>query len=224
MSKVFTKKMISISLLFLIASQAFAEQQSDLDKADAALSAVQSSLQQLYSSGAISFKAPEDETAFVKAMMQLQTAATAVANAKKSDASSAKLDGVLEEARFVQKIVAAYLGNNEIFGYHLKRGQIAVRIDAAGVYEKLGRRLPFLSGAVGGHIRVNPGEQIVTQFNSLKTEFYGLLVEAAHLDSTDSRIKSLAKWGNDTKVIYPGETFGNEIITDNQLRDLGLSN
>jgi hypothetical protein len=69
---------------------------------------------------------------------------------------------------------------------------------------------------------IHPGEEIVTQFNSLKTEFYGLLIEAAHLNKSDSRIAALAKWGNDTQVIYPGETFGIEIITTQQLRDLDL--
>ncbi|MEN9722754.1 MAG: hypothetical protein RJB38_740 [Pseudomonadota bacterium] len=221
----FIKKMISVPLLVLVASQAFAQPQSDLEKADAALSTAQSSLQQLYDGGSISFKASEHETAFVKAMMQMQTAATAIANAKKSDASSAKIDGILEEARFVQKILAAYLGNKEFHGYVLKRGQFAVQIDAAGVYQQIARRLPFLGGvAVGGQLRVNPGEQIVTQFNSLKTEFYGLLVEAARLNPADSRIKSLAKWGNETDVIYPGQTFGEEIISTRQLWDLNLAN
>ena len=71
---------------------------------------------------------------------------------------------------------------------------------------------------MGGRIEINPGEAIVTQFNSLKTEFYGLLVEASHLDKKDKRWKALAEWGNGTKVIYPGGSkFGEEIITTEQM-------
>lgn len=120
-------------------------------------------------------------------------------------------------------MLASYLGNKEFFGYRLKRGPISIVIDSRTSLERILDRLPFLGRTrIGGTITIHPGEEIVTQFNSLKAEFYGLLVEAAHLDTRDSRIKQLAKWGNETEIIYPGQSFGVEIITTKQLRDLDL--
>lgn len=219
-------KLIFVAIILSMSALTIYADQSEVDKTEAALSGAQTALQQLYDDGSIVFKMPGNETTFVKAMMQLQAAATAIANFKQTDETAAKLDGILEEARTVQKILAAYLGEKNFFNsYYLKKGKIDLRVDATAVYEQIIKKLPFLGNiSIGGSIHLDPGKQIVSQFNALKTEFYGLLVEAAHFDATDSRIKSLAKWGNGIKVIYPGErdSFGEEIITTQQIWELHL--
>lgn len=59
------------------------------------------------------------------------------------------------------------------------------------------------------------------KFNALKAQYYTLLSKAAAIDHNDPRLIALAKWGNKTKVIYPGESkFGEPIISDRDYRDL----
>jgi len=180
-------------------------------------------LQEMFDNKEVQFKDAAAQTTYLQTILELNKARKFITKLKQSLDGTAKIDRVIEKARLIQNVLASYLGTKEMFGYHLKKGPITFEAGASGFFEEIIKKLPFLGGVrAGGRITVNPGEEIITQFNSLKTEFYGLLVEAAHIDKTDSRLKNMAKWGSDTKVIYPGEAFGEKIITTEQMWSLDI--
>ncbi|OGQ13663.1 MAG: hypothetical protein A3B70_05645 [Deltaproteobacteria bacterium RIFCSPHIGHO2_02_FULL_40_11] len=215
------KKFILCLSILLVTPLALAQPslQDDAQQAEALVSSVSETLESLQANDAIVFNSDADELQYTKAMMNAQKALRLISKVKEGLSSTNKIDLVMADARAIQTILGSYLGKETMFGYKLKNGPISVNIEGEGVFERIVRKLPFL-GRVGGTITINPGEEIVTQFNSLKTEFYGLLVEASHLDKKDRRWQALAEWGNNTKVIYPGESFGKEIITWEQKIEL----
>lgn len=140
------------------------------------------------------------------------------------DDAAAKLDAILARAALLQRAAASYLGEKDIFGHDLKKEPIEFEIGADLAYEQVVKKLPFLRGAVNGRVRINPGQQIVTQFNALKAEFYTTLLEAAAISSTDKRLKGIAEWGKDTKFRYPNasRTSTEGILTVQQYWSLEL--
>ena len=213
------KKILLTLSIVLITPLALAQSslQSDAQEAETFVSSISETLESLQANNAIVFNSDADELQYTRAMMNAQKALRLISKVREGVSSSNKIDQVTADARAIQAILGSYLGKQNMFGYELKKGPISVTIEGEGVFERIVRKLPFI-GRVGGRIEINPGEAIVTQFNSLKTEFYGLLVEASHLDKKDKRWKALAEWGNGTKVIYPGGSkFGEEIITTEQM-------
>lgn len=220
--KTFFKKITFCSLIYFALFSVEAIASSDLEEAEKNVDRALVSFERLHGEKSVLFRSKVEETDYILAMENLRFALQSIEKAKNASPSQ-KLDQFIEEARFLQKVLASYLGNKEFFGYRLKKGPVSIVIDSRISLERILDKLPFLGRTrIGGTITIHPGEEVVTQFNSLKAEFYGLLVEAAHLDKKDSRIKQLAKWGNETKVIYPDESFGVEIITTQQLWDLDL--
>jgi len=219
-------QILTVTLLTLVSNFAYGQNEpTDLDLARDAVGNARSTIQQLYGAGLIVFKQSQDELAFVKAMAQLQTVEEKLSLSKQEQITNEKVDAVLEEARFVQKALGSYLGEKQFFGYLLKHGKISIQIEADGVYERIVRRIPFLAKyRVGGEVQINENDQeIISGFNALKTEFYGLLVEAAHLNPADGRIRNLANWGTETKVAYGKDDFyAVEILTYSQVWDLNL--
>lgn len=215
-------KILLTSLVAMaISASAIADINLDAQQAKGKLDSAVSTLQQMYDDKVLKFSG-NAETDFLKAMMLLQNVVTLTTRIEAESKNTEKLDALVQEALMLQKILSAYFGVKEFSGYRLKQGAVAIEIDASGVFEKLSKRHPFLGVYGGGNIRFNPGEEIVTQFNALKTEFYGVLVQAAYYSKTDSRIKILAEWANNTKVIYPRETFGEAIMSTTEKWSLNL--
>lgn len=114
------------------------------------------------------------------------------------------LDEAIAQARVLHKLLGSYLaGKEEMGGYHLRQEPYEFEIAVDADTDRVLAKFPFLRGAARGRVRIG-GQEVVTQFNSLKAEFYGTLLEAAHHDKKDSRLQGLAQWGRDTEVIYPG--------------------
>lgn len=118
---------------------------------------------------------------------------------------------LLDQALFLQKLIGAYLGEADFAGtVHLRRGTVEIAVEGGAAYEALRRKFPFLGVAVGGVVRINTGAQLVSQFNALKAEFYGTLLNAAGQakdKGVQDTVLGLAEWGRDTKVIYPGQDW-----------------
>ncbi|MBI4386624.1 MAG: hypothetical protein HY551_04520 [Elusimicrobia bacterium] len=191
----------------------------ELELAKAKLQSIVSILEERLKDESLSAEQRGDITA---SLVQAKGALRNVERVLAQSNSKAELDQRIAEARALFAILGAYLGEKETSGYRLKRGAISIQVGGDVAYEKLVKKFPFLGGAAGGQVRINPGEQIVTQFNSIKTEFYGVLLEAAHLDNTDNRLKGLAEWGHDTRVIYPSASFGESIIETTAYWNLNL--
>lgn len=161
-------------------------------------------------------------------LQETQAALDAVnqALASMTDGSSAKAQEAIDEALVLQRLLGSYLGTADFSSTnHLRQGPIEVQIGADVAYEALRRRLPFLGGAVGGSIRINPGAALVSQFNALKAEYYGSLLKATSLVTAEKQkqlLRSLTKWGHETRVIYPGQTWmqAEDIISWKQHNDL----
>ena len=63
----------------------------------------------------------------------------------------------------------------------------------------------------------------VSEFRQRQSRFFNTLLTAARLDQKDSRLRALAQWGQETKVIIPGESaFGEPILSRSQRDDLSL--
>lgn len=140
------------------------------------------------------------------------------------DDAAAKLDAILARAALLQRAAASYLGEKDIFGYDLKKEPIEFEIGADVAYQEVIRKLPFLRGAVNGRVRINPGQQIVTQFNALKAELFTTLLEAAAISNSDKRLKGIAAWAKDTRFRYPNasSTSTEGILTPQQYWSLEL--
>lgn len=204
--------------LFIISSLGFAG-----DGPSNNLLELVSKLERLRMESMITFSQPADEIVYLDTLSQMRKVIEEVSQLENKASSEMKLDRTVKEAMAVQRLLSAYLGEKEFHGYKFNKGPISVNIDVIGntVAAELSKRLKFLS--VGnGRVRVNSTAQKVAQFNALKSEFATLLAYGAQLNNKDKRIKAMAEWGQDTDVIYPGETFGEEIITYSQLRDLKL--
>lgn len=138
-----------------------------------------------------------------------------------------KVERAIAEAKFLNRMLATYLGSKEFHGYELRKQAFELEVGADAIYAEISRRVPFLRGAVRGRVRINPGAEMVTQFNTLKTEYYAALLEAKQAlvnvgkaPSSDARYKGFVSWGAETKVIYPGQTFGKEILDWDQQGNL----
>lgn len=151
---------------------------------------------------------------------QVQAALDAVSNAlggggEADKAKQARLEQALSEAKFLNKMLASYLGENDFaWTVHFKREAFEFEVGGDAVYEAILKRLPFLGGAVHGRFRVNPGAEMISQFNAAKAEYYTTLLEAAQAlkdlgksPFSDMRLKGMAAWGKDTNVIYPGKNW-----------------
>ena len=177
---------------------------STLDLASKDLRAAQEGLDLLISSGAITYSSPLAEATFKKIMNQLRTVAKHVEFARRAGnacppqtgpiqtgpVQGQSIDWIIQDARAVQNMMMAQLGEKVFQGYILK---------------------------------ARPDVDVVTVFNQMKVQFYGLLVDAARLDRSDQRVKSLANWGKQTEVVYPGATFGAKIISYEEYNSLNLS-
>lgn len=151
-----------------------------------------------------------------KAQASLDAVSRALAAAERDAAQGgrqAKVDQALAEAKYLNKLLALYLGQPDFAGtVHMKRQAFELEVGADAVYAEVRKRVPFLGGAVGGRIRVNPGAGMLSQFNALKAEYYTTLLEASQAIKAaggkpfaDARLKGMADWGRDTKVIAPGQ-------------------
>lgn len=218
-------KKLLCAFLVILSTAVMADPAADLQMASQKINSAGTTLQNLYDQQGISFANQAAETQFVKSIMELQAGAKLVDKVQADTNVGNKLEGIVEETIVVQKIISAYFGPKEFFGYALKKGAVTFTVEAgaSAAFERLGNRFPFIRGGATGSVVINPGQQIITQFNALKVEYYGLLVKAAHLSKTDSRVKNLANWGHDTKVIYPNDNFGTELITTQELWGLELS-
>ena len=199
---------------------------SDAEKVAKAINSARSILQQLYDNKQVTFKNAEDETGYVKAIMSLQTASSSVMQLSNSAIKNKKMDDVIEEARMTQKLLSGFFAQKGFHGYELKQGDIDIEVGAEGIFNRLVKKslgnILGLNVFAGGRVRLSNSENIITQFNSIKTAFYGLLVEAANINPADSRLKALAEWGKDTEVVYPGESFGEKIIKVTEVWNLNL--
>jgi hypothetical protein len=135
------------------------------------------------------------------------------------------LDRLVQQAQFLQKVLAAYLDEpSGKLGRTLKAAPPAVvRAEDFAAYEDLQKKLPFLHPA-GEQVTIEQEGRVSEQFDSLRSEFYGKLLEAAKIDGTDSRLKGLAGWAQTTELELPGER-GREraaILTSEQLDNLQL--
>lgn len=143
-----------------------------------------------------------------------------------TDGRSAQVQQAIDEALLLQKVLGSYLGEADFSNtVHLRRQPFEIQVGGDIVYEAISRRLPFLGGAAGGRVRINPGAAMVSQFNSLKAEYYGSLLKASSLASEPRHkqiLRSLTKWGHEQRVIYPGQGWmqAQEIISWKQHNDL----
>jgi hypothetical protein len=136
----------------------------------------------------------------------------------------------MAEARILNKMLASYLGTPG-FGdtIRMKEQPFELEVNADAIYAGVLKKLPFLGGAVQGHVRINPGAEMVSQFNSLKAEYYMTLLEAAQIlknsgknPMNDMRFKGMVDWGHDTRVIAHGNGWmrAGEILTSDQYDNL----
>jgi hypothetical protein len=147
-----------------------------------------------------------------------------------SNAQDAKLDTIMAEAKILNKLLASYLGMPDFAGtFHMKEQPFELEIKADAIYAGVLKKLPFLGGAIQGHVRINPGAEMVSQFNSLKAEYYMTLLDAAQVlknagkdPMDDRRLKGMAEWGRNMKVIAPGNGWmgATEILTWDQYNSL----
>lgn len=143
---------------------------------------------------------------------------------------NAKLDQTLAEAKFLNKALSSYLGTPDFAGtIHMKTTPFELEVSGEALYEAVRKKLPFLAGAVHGRLRINPGAEMLAQFNALKAEYYTTLLEAAQAVKNDGRnpmddlrLKGMAEWGRDTKVIAPGQGWQQavEVLTFKQFNSL----
>jgi len=143
---------------------------------------------------------------------------------------NAKLDQTLAEAKFLNKAMSSYLGAPDFAGtIHMKTAPFELEISGEALYDAVRKKLPFLAGAVQGRLRINPGADMLAQFNALKAEYYTTLLEAAQAVKNDGRspmddlrLKGMAEWGRDTKVIAPGQGWQQavEVLTFKQFNSL----
>lgn len=155
---------------------------------------------------------PEQELALYKALASARAALAGLERAAAGSDRQAKLDRTLAEARAVQKVMSAFFAEKGTFGYAFKRSAFDIALSGDVVLEEVIRRLPLRGVRVGGSVRIDPRQDLLGQFNALKAEYYGLLLEASRVDKSDRGLLGLAEWGRSTKVVYPGETFGTEIL------------
>ena len=147
-----------------------------------------------------------------------------------SNTDTAKLDQIMAEAKILNKLLASYLGTPDFAGtFHMKEQPFELEIKADAIYAGVLKKLPFLGGAIQGHVRINPGAEMVSQFNSLKAEYYMTLLDAAQVlknagkdPMDDRRLKGMAEWGRNMKVIAPGTGWmgATEILTWDQYNSL----
>lgn len=204
----------------LFAQKETAEQMALATKAQ--VSEALETLEELSDEERISFKDAFSESSFLKTLRKLDKAISALDTLAETVTLKNEIDVFVKEARFVQKILSGFLGAKEFHGYKLREDSISIVINSDIIIEEVLGRLDFIDIGVGGRVSVRTGGDAVSRFNRLKTEYYSLLVEAAAIDPSDTRVKALAKWGHDTDVIYPGETFGDAIIETRQMWDLNL--
>ncbi len=143
---------------------------------------------------------------------------------------NAKLDQILAEAKFLNKMMSTYLGAPDFAGtIHMKTAPFELEISGDALYAAVRKKLPFLAGAVQGRLRINPGAEMLAQFNALKAEYYTTLLDAAQAVKNDGknpmddiRLKGMAEWGRDTKVIAPGQGWQQavEVLTFKQYNSL----
>lgn len=124
----------------------------------------------------------------------------------------AKLDALMSQAAFLNKVMSAYLGTPGTFSdtWKLRDEDFDLEVGGDAIYELIVKRIPFLGGAVRGRIRIRSGEQMVSQFNSLKSEYYTVLLDASQTlrdmgkkPAADKRLIGLTSWGYKTGVVYP---------------------
>jgi hypothetical protein len=172
-------------------------------------------LNKLYDSKSLTFKDANDESTFLKAVRKLSKTNELMKEVVDSLSSKQQLDGLIAQARVLQKLIGAYFGEKEFGGtYELRQDAIDLNIEVdASIQEILRKKLPFVHMGEKGHISYKPGREIVSQLNSLRTELFGVLSDAAHIDPSDSRIKTIADWSTNTKVKLGRDDFmGTEII------------
>jgi hypothetical protein len=175
-------------------------------------------------------KAANDETAGDKARLE-HFKALAVAKAALSEIDAAlaqsaakpELESRIAEAQLLKNVIASFLGERGSFSaYKLKDAPFVVEVGADAAYERVAKRIPFLAGAIGGRLRINPRGGLRSQFNTLKAQFYGILLEAAHLDKSDDRLIGIAKWAKDIDVLEDDNFEHYGVITQRQYWDLKL--
>lgn len=212
-------KMILLGILMGFSNWTYANETIDAPEAKQKLDSANSTLQEMYETGELTFNNQQAEIDFNRAMLDLHRVSTFIGqieNAPKTE----NLDTIIDEAIAVQKALTSYLGTSTFHGYQLKQGTLS-NVGNSRSFRKVARRLPFLDISAE-IIEAHTSEEIVTQFNSLKVEFYSLLVRAAHYSKTDSRVKNLALWGNETEIVSDKQPFGEQIITNRQFRNLNL--
>jgi hypothetical protein len=108
----------------------------------------------------------------------------------------------LEEARRVQGLMQMFIGKKTFFGgYELNSDM------DAGDYLQVRNATPL------------------AQFNALKSRFYALLSDAAAVDPSDPRVRQLANWARNTRVVttdFSSITKGEPIFSEQEYADLGL--
>ena len=208
-----------------------AESEESLRKAKAELEGILASIDAMIGAETDDAK----KIALYKLKDQVQLSLNKVARALEILAANrtgqnAKLDQMLAEARFLNKMMSSYLGAPDFARtIHMKTLPFELEISGDALYDAVRKKLPFLAGAVQGRLRINPGAEMLAQFNALKAEYYTALLDAAQAIKNDGkdpmadiRLKGMAEWGRDTKVIAPGQGWQQavEVLTFTQYNSL----
>lgn len=215
-------KFVLVALLSL--SGMFASAQSAKSPSELAqeIADVSSSLRRAEANGYIHFRDAQTRALFAANMVVLDHAAE---NVQKINATAggekSEREQIIDDTVQLQAILTNYLGNKEFHGYLLNTGRINISVTSNLSFNRLVAKIPHLRN-VNAIFSGNLGAKRTAEFNSLKTQFYTHLARWASIDRNDTALAAIAKWGNETKVIYPGETFGTEIITTQQLWNLKL--